>query len=175
MTRLTYVTLIITLAAGSLAACGNDNGLGPGDTRDSLIFERADGTRIEFGGTTRVWCGPWEPGEVPAQSIHVVSGSSRRGWSLTAVVDDIAVGQPLTFPNTFIWNEPRGADLFVLDPPNEASTQSSESSGQIVFQALNCRAGLVGFTIDAVVGSEFGNGPPVRVRGSFSGHIGSAP
>lgn len=61
-----------------------------------------------------------------------------------------------------------------MDEPNEASTQTGRSSGSITFSELDCD-GDVGFTIDAVVGSEFGNGPAVRMSGSFAAPVGDAP
>jgi hypothetical protein len=113
---------------------------------------------------------------VPATSVHVLVGGAPSGWKVTAVRADVVIGQPIAFPNTFIWDDPHGADMFILDPPNELSTQSSDSSGQITFTALDCsNGGTVAFTIDAVVGSEFGNLPAVSVSGSFSGRVAPAP
>ncbi len=171
-------TTALLLALGCLApTAGCDGGDPAGPAGNDLVFQRADGTRIEFAGQPRVWCGPWEEGNVPARAIHVLTGDFRGGgplWQLRAVVDDVQPGQPLRFPNTFIWDQPEGASLFVLDEPNEASTQTDESGGSITFSELDCD-GDVRFTIDAVIGSEFGDGPPVRVGGSFAAPVGDAP
>lgn len=154
--------------------CGSDP-TGP-QVQNDLVFEREDNTVIAFSGTARVWCGPWEPGEVAAQSVHVLVGNAQGGWKLMAVVDDITVGVPVTFPNTFIFDDPDGADLFILDPPNELSTQAEDSSGSITFTEIDCTAGgEVAFTIDAVIGSELGGQPTVSVTGSLSGGVGAAP
>lgn len=167
------------LLAGALlvaAACGSSEPAGPSAAENDLVFERADGTAITFSDETHVWCGPWETGEVPVQSVHVLVGGAPTGWKLTAVRADVMVGQPVTLPNTFIWDDPDGADMFILDPPNELSTQSDDSSGSITFTELDCSAGgTVAFTIDAIVGSEFGDLPSVSVAGSFSGSVGTAP
>lgn len=87
---------------------------------------------------------------------------------------DVQAGQPLRFPHTFNWDQPEGASIFVLDEPNEASTQTGGSSGSITFSELDCE-GDVRFTLDAVIGSEFGGGPPVRVSGAFAAPVGDAP
>jgi hypothetical protein len=163
-----------TVAA--LVACSSATAPEPIAFENALSFEREDGSAITIDDTAFVWCGPWEPGEVPEPTVHVSVGGLERGWSLRAVLSDITIGQALTFPNTFIWNEPRNADLFVLDTPNELSTQTDGSSGQIVFHELDCRsAGALHFSITATIGSEFGDGPSINVQGSFRGPVGESP
>lgn len=50
------------------------------------------------------------------------------------------------------------------------------SGATITFQEVSCqRGGTVRFSIDAVVGSEFGDGPTMRVTGSFRGTVGDRP
>ena len=161
----------------AVVACGDSTGVDRGpDVQNALVFEREDGTRITFPATTYIWCGPWEPGVVPTTAVHVHVGGAESGWSLRAVLADVTVGQPLTFPNTFIWDQPRRADMFILDPPNELSTQEDESSGQVTFQELRCTTGTqVRFTVNATVGSELAGSPTMRVTGSFSGRIGTSP
>ena len=59
--------------------------------------------------------------------------------------------------------------MFLLDPPNELATNTEESSGFIVFHSLPCLKGrTVDFSIDAVLGSEFGDMPSVTVIGRFT-------
>ena len=84
----------------------------------------------------------------------------------------------MPFPNTFIFDQPRNADLFLFDPSNELSTQADGSSGSITFQQLNCATGnngVVEFTINAVIGSEFGDGPSVTASGSLKASVGAPP
>jgi len=130
-----------------------------------------------------VWCGPWEEGVVPTQTLHIVFGGpgpDDPAWHLRAVVTDVVPGSPSVFPNNFVWDDPRNVDLYIADladnPKNELSTQDTRSSGSITFQALQCiHGGAVQFSIDAVVGSEFGSGPFVTVTGSFRAIVGSPP
>lgn len=173
MTSRNFAPGLLAVMAAVLASCGDP--AGPSAQND-LVFQRADGTIISFPATTYVWCGEWEVGEVPAPSVHVFVGSAQSGWKLTGVRADIAVGQPITFPNNFIWDAPERADLFIFDPPNELSTQSDDSSGSVTFTKLDCSTGgEVAFTLDVVVGSEFGDLPPVSVSGTFSGRVGARP
>ena len=51
--------------------------------------------------------------------------------------------------------------MFLHDPPNELATDTNESSGFIVFRRLPCPSGTtVDFSIDAILGSEYGDMPP---------------
>lgn len=171
-------TTFLLLGLGCLAAAPACDGGDPsGPAENTLVFQRANGTTIQFAGEPLVWCGPWEEGNVPTRAVHVLGGDFRAGgpvWKLDVVVEDVQTGRPLTFPNSFVWDQPEGAQLFILDQPNEASTQIGESSGSITFSELDCD-GDIRFTVDAVVGSEFGDGPPIRVTGAFAAPVGDAP
>jgi hypothetical protein len=164
-----------------LASCGDDN---PGKPADGisgpLVFTRENGSVVTFptGAQAFVWCGDWEPEEVPVPSLHVWFGSPTepRGWWLRAVLADTQTGDSLFFPNEFVWDEPDSVDIFLADPPNELSTSTDESSGFILFHRIPCRAGTsVEFSIDAVLGSELGDMPPVAVRGRFTAPVTGAP
>ena len=174
--------LALILAVG---ACGSDRPTEPtSDVQNTLVFTRSDGSRVEFSNQAQlfVWCGPWEHGGlIPTPSLHVwfgVPGASGAGWYLSAVVADVTVGIPVSFPNSFIWDEPKNVNLFVLDPPNEVSTQIDDAGlgGQITFQLLQCGAGgEVQFSVNAVIGSEFSNGPSITVTGSLRAPVGQPP
>lgn len=172
---------IITLL--SVSAC-SDNTTAPSPSsvsENTLVFTRADQSKMTFvnGSQLVAWCGPWETGLIPTPAVHIrFSGPSARdpGWTLTAVVADVKIGTPLTFPNDFIFDNPKKADLFILDYPNELSTTRPQSSGSVTFQQLNCTTGgRVEFSIAATVGSEFSNGPSVSVAGKVNAAIGAAP
>lgn len=168
----------LSILAGALVigACG-DNPAGGTDARSSLVFTREDGTLAEVGQRYFVWCGEWEPGEVATPAVHVSNMTlAEAGWMLRAVRADVGGGATITFPNDFIFDQPEGALLFINDRDNELSTAEPESSGSITFQEVSCeRGGTVRFSVDAVVGSEFGDGPTMRVTGSFRGTVGDRP
>ena len=170
------------LATVSLAAACSDS---PTDAEapvneNTLVFTRANQSTITFanGSQLRVWCGPWEPGAIATPAVHVVyagSGNGSPGWMMTAVVANVVIGTPLTFPNTFPFDQPRNAQFFLNDPPNELSSAESASSGSITFQQLNCSTGgRVSFAISATLASEVG-GQPVSVSGKLSASVGQAP
>jgi hypothetical protein len=135
------------------------------------VFTREDGSEIVFPSSaeTFVWCGDWDSEvEVPALLIGFVDIEYATYWSLRAVVADIELEQPLSFPTTGDWREPEGVSVFLNDPPNELSSGQSDASGTITFHALPCPGGdTVEFTIDAVLGSELHEGPSVAVTGYF--------
>ncbi len=122
--------VIIILIAGfttalAIVGCSDDSN-GPGNSfsvENTLVFERTDGSRIGFKPEVSIRCGPWERGEVPVAALHIMGlDGAGNYWSLRAVLDDIGPGKRIDFPNSFIWNEPSGVDIFVFDAPNEIST-----------------------------------------------------
>ena len=116
---------------------------------------------------------------MPEPSIQVVFGGPGVGspsWHLRGVLADIVVGEAIGFPNRFVSDEPKDVDVFVLDPPNELSTQDDRSSGTITFHELECGAnGKVRFSIDTVIGSEFWDGDSITLTGTFSAPVGEPP
>lgn len=171
---------ILVVALALVQGCDSDSSTGPGSPGDSLVFTRADETPLTFEGPVVAWCGMWEEGEVPVPSIIIQqSGGSQVGyWQVRAVLADVAPGDPISFPNDFIWNQPSGADLFISDAGrgNELSSQTEESTGWIRFTRAGCGEGeWVDFTIDAMIGSEFGDMGGIRVRGSLRAQLTGGP
>ena len=127
-------------------------------------------------GRDRTDIGAWEEGLIPTASLQIFFGgptASDPRWHLRAVMADVTIGEVLLFPNNFIWDQPKDVDIFIYDPPNELSTQDYQSGGSITFQQLQCGSGGgIRFSIDAVIGSEFGDGPSVAVSGTFQAPIG---
>ena len=180
MNRQTGVLALAAAAAFSVS-CGEESPSGLGAAQNGLVFTRADQSGIVFSSAAvlQVWCGPWEEGTTPTQSLQILfggPGAEDPRWSLRTVVADVTIGVPLGFPNGFVFDQPKDVDLFLSDPSNELSTQDSRSSGSLTFQKLQCGSGgEVQFSIDAVIGSEFGDGPSVSVTGSFQAEVGQPP
>lgn len=143
--------------------------------RAGLSFERPDGSKIRSGAPPRVWCGPWDD-QSARRTIHVMARGARRGWEVSAVRRDLAIGRPIEFPNAFVSTKPRGAQIFAYSGAIEASSAEEESSGSIVFSQVSCRlGGTVEFSVEAVLGSELFGGKPVRVSGTFRGRVSQSP
>ena len=172
--------LLMLLVVTMLPLGCDDSPSEPIVAENELVFTRANGSVVTFpaGAQAIAWCGPWDA-DLDVPTVHIYFGITTgpaTSWSLSAVRADVRTGQPLSFPNLFIFDQPKNAALFVLDPPNEVSSGEGDSSGSITFEELNCAiGGQVRFTIDAVLGSELGDGAPIRVRGSFRGTIGPRP
>jgi len=174
------LSLVLFLSAG----CGDDDdggSQGPPITtvENNLVFRDADGQPLDFGpnAETYIWCGPWAS-DVDEPSLQVFVGTIEppMAWRLFVAVDDIDPGTTVSFPNEFVFNQPRNAHLFVLNPPNQSATDTEDSFGAITFTRLDCgTSGAVEFTIDATIGSEFGDGPVMTVTGSFRGPVGDPP
>jgi Kelch motif len=148
-----------------------------------LAFRRTDGSRIVFRGRVRAWCGAWnDPGST--RSVHVAvmtndgRGFARPYWHLWAVASGLTRARVVRFPVGISENHPRGAVVFATDARtgNEASTEEEEARGSASFAPVRCVPGRhVRFTINAVLGSEFGDGTPIRVSGAYEGTIGARP
>lgn len=146
----------------------------------SPVFRRSGGTRITFPAPVKIWCGRWEP-DVPVQSLHVAALPSRRGppyWMLSAVLRDVRAHSRVRFPLGFVWNRPKGPEIFVLRrrDQNEASSETERARGTAEFSRLSCRKGQrVEVVVHAVLGSEFSDGGNVRADGKVSGVVGDPP
>src|SRR5215470_16953576 len=161
---LRWIMAGLVLTAGSASA----GSLPPATVlENNLVFQRQSGGTIPFppGAVSWVWCGPWEAGNVETPSLHILTYDPdvpAPGWKIDAVVADVGLESPLNFPNHWTWPHPDSVTVFVLDPPNEASTDTEDSDGSIVFHALDCGSpGEVWFSMNATVGSEYGGGSPV--------------
>jgi hypothetical protein len=163
MRRLLVIALAAVLAAPAAAHAAEVR------VTNTLVFTRTDGSLVEYPFDVRIWCGHWEP-NVPVRTLHVRIGWSRptSRWSLSAVVGDVRRRPVVRLPRIFVWNEPKGALLFATDGQNELSSAEEEASGRIRFDRVRCGRRLaVRFRIRAVLGSEFFDGKPLSVRGSF--------
>jgi hypothetical protein len=158
-------TLVIALLA-ILVAPAAANGAGLRVT-STVQLTRADGTAVGVPLDFRVWCGRWER-DVPVRALHVRVGTPPSMWRLSAVVRDVQRRPVVRFPRAFVWNEPRGALLFAVDGENETSSAVEEAAGRVTFDRVRCGRRLaVRARIRAVLGSEFSDGEPLTVRGSF--------
>ncbi len=185
MNPLTRVATLAVMAA-LLVSCGEDDDdptapdvVDP--VANDLVFTRADQTEIPFSSVSwqRVWCGPWEEGEVDMPTLRIWYFGQRfedPGWILHAVVADVVLGEPIPFPTPPFLGQPQDAAIFVYDPPNDVSTHDNESIGAITFQKLDCEiGGQVQFSIDAVIGNESSDSSPVHVTGTFRAIVGEGP
>ena len=137
---------------------------------NTVALVRDDESEVNLtGAETFACCRAYDSEVAPDPAVHLWHRrqSDGAGWQLTVVLADITPEEPLTFPNDFPFDMPEGAALFAMDPPNEASTQQADSSGSVVFHAIDCEAGIE-LTIDAVAGSELADSPPLSVSGTFA-------
>lgn len=136
--------------------------------RNEITMTRPDGSAVAFPQKVRVWCGRWD-GDAPERAVHVRVGGRHGHWELRAVIADVRRTPVVELPNSFVFDEPDGADLFAAQGGNELSSSEEESSGRIVIDRVRCGRRLaVRFHVDGVLGSEFFEGDEWTVRGSFS-------
>ena len=161
MRRLLLIGLLGLLAWPEASAAGLS-------VTNTVAFTRADGSAVPFAPSLRVNCGPWERG-VPRRTLHIRVGV-RGGpfWQLRVVVADVKRRPVVRFPHSFVFNRPTGAEVIAFDSDNEASSAEEEASGRMSFGAVRCGRRLaVRFRVRAVLGSEFFDGEPLTMHGSF--------
>jgi hypothetical protein len=159
----TALVVVLALAAAHPAAA-------EAITVDNRIaFTRPDGSAVTYPSRVRVWCGPWEP-DVRVRAIHVQVGvPGKLYWRLSAVPRDVTRRPVVRLPHSFVFDEPTGAQLFAVDGENELSSAEEEATGSITFRKARCGRHLrIRFRIRATLGSEFFDGAPLQVRGTFA-------
>ena len=147
----------LVLVAGAAAAAAG-----------SPVFRRADGSQIAIPGAVLVWC--------DASALHVASlGTIHQSrWELTAARGDVRPKHSVRL----LWEKSGPIELFVYDAKtrNEASSETEGTRGRVTFGKAACtRGSAIELHIDATLGSEFGDGTPIKVTGTFVGRVSSRP
>lgn len=140
---------------------------GPAAT-SSPVFRRADGSAIVFPGTVRAWC--------DAKRLEVVSvGRIRQSrWQLEVARKRLQPGHTVSFS----WRRANGIGIFLFDAKthNEASEGAEGSHGVLTLRRATCRRGRsLEIGVSGTIASEFSDGTPIRVSGTYRGTVGSAP
>ncbi len=180
------VVLALALAAATAACGGSEEPTAEPSAQgsDGLRFTRDDGSDLQLPAGVRAWCGAFDEDNPEVEAVLLLGAEigepAASFWVVHAVRADVARQPATTLPNEFVYTEPRGASLFVLDAGrngNELSSSEEESSGVIRVELEGCDPGNeVRVELDDVVlGSEFSDGPPVRAHGSVVAEIGDEP
>ena len=157
-------------AAAALAAGCSSGDASPTARVNTLVFTRADGSRIAFGGPVAVTCEP-ATAEKP-RVLRVLVGQRtpvgrRPYWIVEVPLVDVKRKHTFRFPTDDVAGY---AMLFAFDVQrrqNELSSSDEEAGGRLVFSKANCDDG-VEFRLDAHLGSELFDQAGVDVRGRFA-------
>jgi hypothetical protein len=170
--------LLLGAALVSLACHRHDKVVAPGTpvvtvVVDSLTFTRADSTVVESGATPFVCCGLYDPGFVNEHAMRIVMydpANTKVGWQILILTDRAQAGAVTTLPTVVVPpSKVPHVSMFAADSLNELSSDTEESSGTITVHSFECTSTAIriDFSVDAVLGSEFGDGPSMRVQGAF--------
>jgi hypothetical protein len=150
------VVLLLALA-GSAAAS------------DSPLFRRANGSAIVFPGTVRAWC------DAKRLNLFSLAPKLRQSrWQLQIARKHVHPGRVVRFS----WRHANGIGIFVYDAKtrNEASEGAEGSHATVTLRRASCRLGhMVEIGLSGTIASEFSDGKPIRVSGTYRGRIGSRP
>jgi len=142
---------------------------GPATAADSPLFRRANGSAIVFPGTVRAWCG--------GNSLNVLNLARRvrqSRWQLEVARTHVHARRVVRFS----WRRANGIRIFVYDAKthNEASEGAEGSHGVVTLRRATCRrGGTLEVRVSGTIASEFSDGKPVRVSGTYRGRVGSRP
>lgn len=95
-------------------------------------------------------------------------------WQLEVVRTSVHTGRVVRFS----WRRENGIGIFVFDAKthNEASQGAEGSRGVVTLRRATClRGGSLEIALSGTIASEFFDGKPVRVSGTYRGTVGSAP
>jgi hypothetical protein len=155
--RVLLAITVLLAATGSAAAS------------ESPLFRRADGSAIVFPGAVRAWC--------DGKSLNVASLGRRMRdsrWQLEIARKRLHPRRVLRFS----WRRANGVGIFVFDGKtrNEASEGPEGSRGTVTLRRVTCRrGGLLRIGLSGTIASEFSDGKPVRVSGTYRGTVSSPP
>jgi hypothetical protein len=150
------VVLLLTLTSSAAAS-------------DSPLFRRANGSAIVFPGIVRAWC--------DAKRLNIFSLPSKlrqSRWQLQIARKHVHPGEVVRYS----WRHANGIGIFVYDGKtrNEASEGAEGSHGTVTLRRASCRrGGAVEIGLSGTIASEFSDGKPVGVSGTYRGRIGSRP
>jgi hypothetical protein len=150
------VAVLLTLAGSAAAA-------------DSPLFRRANGSAIIFPGAARAWC------DASRLNVATVARRIRQShWELEVARRRVRSGSVVHFS----WRHANGIGIFVFDGKtrNEASEGAEGSHGVVTLRRGTCRrGGVVEIGLSGTIASEFSDGKPIRVSGTYRGTIGPRP
>ncbi len=156
MRALLGVVVLLAFAGSAAAAVGSPR------------FRRADGSTIVFPPGVRAWC--------DRTSLNVVSlGRIRQSrWQLEVARSNVHSGRVVRFR----WRHAHGISVFVYDSKthNEASQGTEGSRGVVRLRRATCRRGCsLEIGLSGTIGSEFSDGKPIRISGTYRGKVGARP
>jgi hypothetical protein len=155
--RALLCVVLLLAFTGSAAASG------------SVLFRRANGSAIVFPGTVRAWC------DAKRLNIFSLAPKLRQSrWQLQITRKHVQPGRVVRFS----WRHANGIGIFVYDAKtrNEASEGPEGSHGVVTLRRATCRRGhAVEIGLAGTIASEFSDGKPIRVSGTYRGRIGSRP
>jgi hypothetical protein len=143
--------------------------VGSAAAADSPLFRRANGSAIVFPGTVRAWC------DATRLNLFSLTRKVRQSrWQLQIARKHVHPGRVVRFS----WRHANGIGIFVYDAKtrNEASEGAEGSHGTVTLRRASCRLGhAVEIGLAGTIASEFSDGKPIRVSGTYRGRIGSRP
>jgi hypothetical protein len=136
---------------------------------ESPHFRRTNGSAIVFPGEVRAWC---DGKRLNVFSLARTVRQSR--WQLEIARKQVHPGRVIRFS----WRRANGIGIFVFDAKahNEASEGAEGSHGMVTLRRATCLRGhVVEIGLSGTIASEFSDGKPIRMSGTYRGRIGSRP
>ena len=134
------------------------------------LFRRANGSAIVFPGTVRAWC--------DAKRLNVFS-LARRTPAVALAAPDRAEARPpadVSFGSAGGTRTGSASSSMTRRRKTRRRSGAEGSHGTVTLRRATCRrGGAVEIGLSGTIASEFSDGKPVRVSGTYRGRIGSRP
>lgn len=184
MTRNAVAFVVISISLLT-SACGKDKSTSPGpvagtnNVSNSVRFTRQDSSVIVMGPVYAICCATWEPGYVDKMAFKVLFYDSlgvQGGWKLFLLSDEAKQDTTYVLPTTAAGQSHVSMFIYDLVTGNETNSDQSSSSGTVTVHSFSCGPpAKIDATIDVVLGSELGGGPPIRAQGRLTGTVYTNP
>ena len=170
--------LKVTAAVAVLlvTACGDDDnpvvGNHENEVVNNLVFQRQDTTTITCGSDWAVCCGIWESGYIDKNTLKIMfydTTMQAASWRLFVLVDEAQEHSGYVLPTQPTGQSPVSMFVYDVSTGNEVNSETDGSSGVITLNSFTCGPPVsLDVTMNAILGSEFFQGPTVHVQGSFT-------
>jgi hypothetical protein len=167
---------IVTLCVLLLTGCSDDDnpvsGNQDNEIINNLVFQRQNASTIACGTDCTLCCGIWESGYIDKNTLKIMfydTTMQAANWKLFILIDEAQEHSGYVLPTQPAGQSPVTMFVYDVSTGNEVNSEAEGSSGVITLNSFTCGPPVrADITMNAILGSEFFQGPAITVQGSFT-------